>query len=229
MMKMLNCACTLALMLACISPLGVQAAAQDTLASAVQKRYATIDALTATFTQTLTHQESDSKEVRQGILSFKKPRLLRFETEAPYAQCIIANDELIWDYLPDESVAYQYALSMLEESASIYNVMTGQSRFDTDFVVQEEADDGAWRVLVLFPNEPSTQFIEAKLWIHAKTYLMERVIITDFYGNTNEVRFKNIRINPVLPASTFVFTPPPGVDVEDTRGDAEIGDSFLGG
>jgi len=235
MMKMLPLALIrhlvliLPLALACSSPFGVQAAAQDNLASAVQKRYTTIDAFTATFTQTLTHQESASEEVRQGTLSFKKPRLLRFETDAPYAQSIIANDELIWDYLPDEAVAYQYALSMLDESASIYNVITGQSRFDTDFVVQEEAGDGAWRVLVLFPNEPSTQFTEAKIWIHAKTYLMERIIITDFYGNTNDLRFKKIQINPNLPASTFAFTPPPGVDIEDTREDVEINGSFLGG
>ncbi len=218
--------CTFALLLLCLVPHLALAAAKDELAKAVQEKYAGIQAFTATFTQTLFHRDSGTKDERKGELTFKKPRLFRFETKPPFAQLMIANDELIWDYIPDDRVAYQYSLSMLDQSASILNVITGQSRFDADFAVYEEKAEGSLRVLMLFPHEPSTQFVEAKLWIHSKSFFIDRVIITDFYGNTNEMRFEKIVTNPSLPKSRFVFTPPKGVDIEDNR-EAMQGPSFL--
>jgi outer membrane lipoprotein-sorting protein len=43
--------------------------------------------------------------------------------------------------------------------------------------------------------------------------LVLRLLVVDSYDNRTEYKFTNIRENPPLPSSFFVFQAPPGTDV----------------
>lgn len=191
--------------------------ASDPLVQELQQRYGAMKGFTAVFNQTLTHQESGSVENRKGTLAFEKPQRLRWETAKPHPELLVINEKEIWDYLPDEALAYRYAPEVAQDSRSIIQVVTGQSRLDQDFVVERLSDEDGLAVLRLFPKEPATQLVEATLWVDPATKLIKKALILDFYGNSNAIAFTSLKPDTTSPAGTFAFTPPKDVDVEDLQ------------
>lgn len=195
----------------------VNAADVIPIATALQKKYDSMKTFRAMFTQRLLHQESGSEEIRKGTLLFQKPLNIRWETEKPYPELLVVNKDAVWDYLPDEELAYCYSPDVVKDSRSVIQVVTGQTRLDKDFTVQSEKDDGGLAVLRLYPKDPTPQLVEAILWIDKESKLISRVQIMDFYGNTNEVHFTTLTPDVPLQMSVFSFTPPKGILVEDLK------------
>lgn len=187
---------------------------------ALQKKYESLKTFRAIFTQRLLHQESDSEEIRKGTLLFQKPLNIRWETEKPYPELLVVSADTVWDYLPDEELAYCYSPDVVKDSRSVIQVITGQTRLDKDFTVQSEKDDNGLAVLRLYPKDPTPQLVEAILWINKESKLITKVQIMDFYGNTNEIHFTTITPNIPLQSSIFSFTPPEGTTVENLKNQA---------
>ncbi len=184
------------------------------LEAKIQEKYQGISTIKTTFEQTLTHKESGSVQKRKGELFFKKPFLVRWETKNPYPELLLITDSVVWNFLPDEEVAYKYTPDIVEGSRPLVQVITGQAELSKDFEVKNMGKDGGYTKLHLYPHDPSPDMVEAFLWIDDKT-LIRKASITDFYGNTNSLHFTNVNVNASLPAATFSFTPPKGVDVEN--------------
>ena len=183
----------------------------------VQRVYGAMDAFQATCTQTLTHRESNSFEVRKGELLFKKPLLVRWETAKPHAELLVINRKEIWNYLPDEKLAYRYAPDIAQDSHALLHVVTGQARLDQDFFVEEAGKEDGLLRLRLYPREPTQQMVEAGIWVDPAAYLIKRAVIIDFFGNSNEMAFTSLASKQKLEEKSFDFTPPKGVAVEDRR------------
>ena len=187
------------------------------VASKVQAAYADMQSFSANFTQELLQRDSGMVQKRSGTIAFQRPMLVRWETAAPHAELLMVTDKEIWNYLPDEELAYRYSRALAEDSRSLIQVITGQSALTRDFDVEpseEPVKDGLIHLL-LFPKEPSTEMTEAQLWIDPSTSLIRKAMVMDFYGNTNTVELNGLKKNASIPASAFSFTPPKGTDVED--------------
>lgn len=195
-----------------------QASPVSDITAGIQKNYEAIRSFSADFEQTLIHQESGAKEQRKGTLLFAKPFQLRWETRKPQAELLVVNKKEVWDYLPDEETAWRYSPEIVNDSASIIQVITGQSRLDKDFAVTQESDDQGMNVLRLYPNEPTTQMVEASIWVDKTSKMIRRVRVLDFYGNSNEVRLTQFTPDAKMPSNAFSFTPPKGIAVEDLQG-----------
>ena len=193
----------------------------------MQERYAQIETFRAPFTQKLTHKESGAEDIRTGMLFFKRPLLIRWETDAPGQELLVVTDKEIWNYLAGDKVAIRYAPDLARDSRSIIQVVTGQSRLDKDFTVEESGREGELVTLRLYPHEPTVQFTEGRLWVNAKTRFIHRVEITDFYGNSNDIALGEMALNLSFPDDTFNFSPPAGVRVEDEAQAAESGNLLL--
>ena len=185
----------------------------------VQRVYGAMDAFQANFTQKLTHRESGSFEMRDGTLLFKKPLLVRWETSKPHAELLIINNRDIWNYLPDEKIAYRYAPELAKDSHTLIRVVTGQARLDQDFFVEEDGKEDGLLRLRLYPLEPTQQMVEAGIWVDPAAYLIKKANIVDFFGNGNEVTFTGLNTKQKLEEKSFDFAPPKGVAVEDRRKD----------
>ncbi len=201
----------LALTLATAAP----AAAADDISVVIRDRYASLNTFQADFTQYLTHQESGSMEKREGRLVFKKPLLIFWQTNSPVAETMIINDKEIWDYIEDEGVAYRYPRDLVNDSRSLIQVVTGQALLTQDYDVTDAGTEGRLRVLQLYPREPVPSLVEARLYVDPGKGYIQRAVITDFYGNTNDVRFTSFTPDANVSSRVFRFTPPKGVDVED--------------
>ncbi len=210
----LRFACGLAAALLLAVPHAVAAGQQDILRK-TQEAYASMQTFRAEFTQKLSQKETGTTQQRTGSIIFKKPLLVRWETAAPNAELLLVNDREIWNYLPDEELAYRYSRSLADDSRSIIQVITGQSPLDRDFEVQDMAQEDKLLRLTLYPKEASTEMTEVRLWLEPSSGLMRRAVIVDFYGNTNDIQL--VKIQPGAPVSEadFRFSPPAGVEVED--------------
>ena len=156
-------------------------------------------------------------EKRQGVILFQKPLRVRWETAAPHAELLMVTDKEIWNYLPDEELAYRYSRELAEDSRSLIQVVTGQSALSRDFDVEsaQAPEDGKLIHLLLYPKDPTTELTEAQLWLDPDTFLIRRAMVMDFYGNTNTIELGNLKKNASVSDKDFSFTPPRGTEVED--------------
>lgn len=186
-------------------------------AEKMQAAYASMQSFRAEFSQQLLQRESGVVEKRSGVILFQKPLRVRWETAAPHAELLMVTDREIWNYLPDEELAYRYSRELAEDSRSIIQVITGQSALSRDFNVEsaQDPEDGKLIHLLLYPKDPTTELTEAQIWLDPETFLIRRAMIMDFYGNTNTIELSNIKKNASVSNSDFLFTPPKGTEVED--------------
>ncbi len=189
--------------------------AQANLAENLQSKYQNIQTLKANFSQNLTHRESGSVEKRQGTIIFEKPLKVRWETKSPHAEMLLINPQEIWNYLPDEEVAYKYQPDLMQDMRTLIEVITGQAKLDEDFEVKKLGKEGDLTVLHLFPYEPKPEMVEAVIGIDEQSMLIKKASVVDFYGNINTLQFDKIELNSKLNDDVFSFTPPEGIDVED--------------
>lgn len=178
-------------------------------------------AVTATFEQAVTGAKGARGEPSHGTLALKAPRQFRWQTTSPFEQTIVADGRRVWVYDPDLMQASVRSQSS-EEAQSPLTVLTDLGRLDADFTTSEagERDGLAWLRLVSKAAEP--EFAYAELGFDAGDRLL-RMRFEDALGNTTEIRFSDWQRNPKLPAETFTFVPPKGVDVVgDPGADAEV-------
>ena len=187
------------LVLGAVSLLALASWAQAAdLVGDLKQRYDTLQSFSAEFEQKLTHKESGAVETRYGTLHFKKPLLIRWETKKPIKETLVVQD-----------------------SRSIIQVLTGQAALSKDFDIKEEGSENGMRKIRLYPKDPTPQMVEALIWVDAQTFI-RRVDLVDFYGNHNDVNFTKFIPDVMLGSSTFQFTPPKGVDVEDRTDKAKV-------
>lgn len=183
----------------------------------MQAVYASMQSFRAEFSQQLLQRESGVVEKRSGVILFQKPLRVRWETVSPHAELLMVTDREIWNYLPDEELAYRYSRELAEDSRSIIQVITGQSALSRDFDVEsaQEPEDGTLIHLLLYPKDPTTELTEAQIWLDSGTFLIRRAMIMDFYGNTNTIELSSMQKNASVSGNDFLFTPPKGTEVED--------------
>ena len=191
----------------------------DDLSAVIQKHYQTMTSFAANFAQTLTHRESGAVEKRQGTVTFVKPLRLRWETKAPRKELLLITKNVIWNYIPEEEVAYQYNPGLMQGAANIIQVITGQSDLMRDFDVKRVGLENGLQRLKLYPKNPTTQLVEADIWVDPTTGVICKSESVDFYGNSNLIAFDGYTENIQPKDALFTFTPPKGVEVEDRRKD----------
>lgn len=191
------------------------AATDNALLAKIQNAYGQIKAFEAEFDQTLTHKQSGSVEKRKGKLAFQKPLFVRWQTAKPHEELLVVNQKEIWDYLPDEELAYRYSPELVQDSRNIVNVLTGQARLDKDFDIKPGGSQNGLTKLILYPREPNTQMVEAAIWVDPVSGAIQRANVIDFYGNSNDVAFRSFKPAAKIDAGRFNFRPPKGTEVED--------------
>lgn len=206
------------LLLTCLLSSSVYAA--DTARSRLEAFSKGIATISAHFEQSVIGAKGSRGETSSGTLALKAPRQFRWQTITPYEQLIVADGNRVWIYDPDleqVSVRSQGA----EEAHSPLSVLTDLSQLDHEFAATEsgEREGMQWLKLVSKAREPEFAFAE----LGFDKANLARMRFEDSLGNTTEIQFSNWQRDQTLPADTFSFTPPKGVDVVgDPGADAEV-------
>ncbi|NCC24645.1 MAG: outer membrane lipoprotein carrier protein LolA [Deltaproteobacteria bacterium] len=190
-----------------------QPALADGLAGRVQKAYESIESFQTDFAQKLTNAATQEVRDRSGVIQFKKPGLVRWETTAPEREILVVGPEIVWDYFPDEEVAYTYPAGQVFSSKTMLRFISGQAMLEEDFNVTDQGVDDGLAKLRLVPKEPEPSLVLAYLWVEPESALLRRILLVDFFGNGNELELRDMQVNAPLDSEVFTFTPPDGVDV----------------
>jgi len=188
------------------------------LAGRIQKKYATINAFSASFTQAIRNAASGDTEHRSGSFFFKKPVLVRWETVKPEKELLIVGKDAVWDYFEEDKEAYRYAVKEIISSKTMLRFLTGKANLTEDFFVAagKASDAGPGQaVLDLAPREPEPGLVMARVWVDLSTDMIARIFIQDFYANTNDLTLTGVAVNPKLADNLFTFTPPRDAKVHD--------------
>ena len=177
--------------------------------------YNNINTFSADIEQTLKHKETGNLEKRNGKIKFLKPAFIYWNTFKPNEEFLICEKNAIWDYFPDEQIVYKYPTHLLNNTHGILQIITGADALDKNFKIVSSKIDGKYMNFTLLPKEPTTQLVEANIWVDPDKGIITKGIITDFYGNTNEITLKNFKTDIRLSAKDFNFNPPKNVDIED--------------
>ncbi|MCB1735729.1 MAG: outer membrane lipoprotein chaperone LolA [Gammaproteobacteria bacterium] len=169
----------------------------------------------ASFEQIATDAGGQETERSEGTLSIQRPGHFRWEYIKPYPQLIVADGAELYLYDPDLE---QVTIKAMDESLSRTPalLLTGDEPLGNNFVVgASETYDG----LLWVDLRPKADGTDSKgdfdtIWIgfdaHGDLAAMK---IIDGFGQTTRLYFHDGVRDAALPASAFVFVPPPGTDV----------------
>ncbi|MFP4315000.1 MAG: outer membrane lipoprotein chaperone LolA [Desulfovibrionales bacterium] len=184
-----------------------------TLTEQIQDRYESIDSFTTEFTQELTNASSREREVRQGQISFKQPRLIRWETTVPEAELLIVGPDTVWNYFPAEESVYTYPVEQIFDSKTMLRFISGRANLEEDFFVESQEMEEGFQKLKLVPRKPEPNLVLAYLWVDPETALLHQILLVDFFGNGNQLTFDDLELNIDLSEDLFSFSPPQGVEI----------------
>jgi outer membrane lipoprotein carrier protein len=188
----------------------------DQLFQHLQKKYASLKDLRASFSQSTVFQSlgaSNRQEIKgEGVFYLKRPHMMRWDYTEPEKQHIISDGRKIWVYLEeDQQVMVGPSASVLDKRLlSSFFMDTKSIKSEFNITLKEEAED---ITLSLTPKILQPNLKSLYIWLKKKNYQIIKVSTIDLYGNTTTIVFTKILFNPGLPVSLFCFSPPKGVEV----------------
>ena len=166
--------------------------------------------LKAEFAQMVIGKNSRKPQQSSGTVSISRPGKLRWEIIKPYPQLVVGDGEKIWIHDPDlQQVTVRKAGQAIGSSPAA--LLSGSNELEKNFTLHEagEAEGMAW--VEATPRAGDSGFEKVRLGFAGND--LKAMELHDSFGQTTHIRFTRIERNPALPASTFRFTPPVGVDV----------------
>jgi outer membrane lipoprotein carrier protein len=142
-----------------------------------------------------------------GKVYFKRPGLISWSYRGTITDEIIGDGKVLWFYQPDLNQAFK---SMGASPGISTDFLSGMMNIRKDFKIEAGPLKGALVSLGLEPRAYHPQIKSLVLEVDKKTLLVRKFILKDHYGNTTEVTFANIKVNPHVEDGLFSFTPPEG-------------------
>jgi outer membrane lipoprotein carrier protein len=199
---------------------------ESELTAAIQKQYQTIESFRTQFTQKLINASSKDSEEREGWIAYRRPRRIHWETESPEREVLILNRDFVWDYYPEENVAYRYSLRQMFDSKTMLRFISGDVDLAQEFNVTRMDSGSAEGTLIrlkLMPKNPDPSLVQAELRVDPEDMLIRRIKLIDFFGNQNILRFENFQRNCQPDPDLFVLDPPEETRVVDRAGNGTTG------
>lgn len=166
--------------------------------------------LRADFAQAVIAKSGRKPQQSSGVVAISRPGKLRWEIQKPYPQLVVGDGEKIWIHDPElQQVTVRKAGQAIGGSPAA--LLSGSNELEKNFILKEagESDGMAW--VEATPKANDSGFERVRLGFSGSD--LKAMELLDSFGQTTLIRFSRIEKNPVLPASTFRFTPPAGIDV----------------
>lgn len=188
------------------------AAAGDDAAAArrVDRYLAGITTLRADFHQQVRDATGAVRETADGTVDLEKPGRFRWDYRKPSEQLLVSDGHTIWLYDVDlQQVTVRAADQAM--SATPAMLLSGEGRVSESFGIKDGGTSDGLEWALLTPRLGDTDFREVRLGFRDGGLV--RMELQDRLGQTTQIDFSAVEMNPRLPAGLFEFTPPPDVDV----------------
>lgn len=175
----------------------------------------------ATFTQVVTSPSKAGQPPRQktssGALEFHRPGQFRFVYKKPFAQTLLADGQNFWLHdvelnqitvRKQNQVLGSTPMALLTSAADV-------KALEADFQLRSEPgrDGLEWVRATPKAQDGQIQSLLAGLRKTDKGVELVTIDVQDSLGQRSVLTLSGLELNPTLPADTFVFRVPAGVEV----------------
>jgi len=197
--------------------------AEGTLSSILQgikNRYGTSSGLSVPYTRDVITRSMSmlgaqtKGDLASGIIHFKSPHFLRLDQEMPASEIIIANDDILWWYIPLKKEAHRYrAKDFGRELRLLSNIFRGLAEVKDSFKVQlQEKDEKGDHNIVLVPDPPWQEIDRIILTVSPECEIRS-VRIFNALGSVTRFNLGDFELEKAFEKGFFEFVAPPGVNV----------------
>ena len=194
--------------LICCLPIVSFAAVQNAANSLAQ--HLDFTSYSADFTQSILQKNNQLKPQSSGKMQLLRPSYFRWETSAPTKQIIIADQKQLKIYDVDLMQVTEEPVDASQAFNPARLLSISSNNLDNDFAIK----------FAKLPNcQQAFSMQDTKAQDSPLVYLcfnnnkLTQMRMLNNLGESNIFNFNNIKVNPKLPAQTFIFQLPPGVDV----------------
>lgn len=199
----------------------IQSPADKAIDAAVAA-YAKIKTARASFEQTITNPLLGNELKSRGTFEQERPNRFAFRFSEPKGDVIVSDGKHVWIYLPNSAPGQVIRESQENNAAGSLDLI---GEFFTNPRNRYAISDGgaatvtgrAVRIVRLTPKERDAAFVRAKVWIDASDGSLVQFEAEESSGITRHVRITSFTPNAAVTATAFVFTPPKGVRIIDSK------------
>jgi len=196
---------------------------EDTLSNILQgikNRYGMTSGLSVPYTRDVMTRSMSmlgaqaEGDLASGIIHFKSPHFLRLDQEKPSPEIIIANDNILWWYIPHKKEAHRYqAKDFGKELRLLSNIFRGLAEVKDSFQVQlQEKDEKGDNLIALVPDPP-WQEINSIILTVSSEHEIRSVRIFNALGSVTRFNLRDFTLGKTFEKGFFEFVAPPGVNV----------------
>lgn len=197
--------------------------AEDTLSDILQgikNRYGMTSGLSVPYTRDVMTRSMSmlgaqaKGDLASGIIHFKSPHFLRLDQEKPESEIIIANDNVLWWYIPHKKEAHRYrAKDFGRELRLLSNIFRGLADVKDSFQIQlQEKDEKGDDKIVMVPDPP-WQEINSIILTVSSGHKIRSVRIFNALGSVTRFNLGDFTLGKTFEKGFFEFIAPPGVNV----------------
>lgn len=167
------------------------------------------------FRQDYSYKTFKRKQTSSGVVTFKKPGLMRWEYEKPAAKTFVLAGEKIYAHDPAAQSLTVAKVDTSQLSASV-TFLFGKGRLADEFAITRgSCADCKGTLLVLNPLKPEPRFRQVRLEVDPTSAQVLKSTVVDPDGSENTISFLDLKTNVGVDAGFFKINPPEGTHIED--------------
>jgi len=197
--------------------------AEETLIDILQgikHRYGTTSGLSVPYTRDVMTRSMSmlgaqaKGDLASGIIHFKSPHFLRLDQEKPEHEIIIANDDILWWYIPLKKEAHRYrAKDFGRELRLLSDIFRGLTDVNDSFKVDLQKKDEKGNYEIILVPDPPWQEIDRIILTVSPEHEIQSVRIFNALGSVTRFNLGEFTLEKTFEKGFFEFVAPPGVTV----------------
>ena len=172
-----------------------------------------LQSLSGQFTQTIADSDGEILQSSNGEFWVQRPGRLRWQTQAPYEQLLVTNEENLWLYDPDlEQVTVKVADKSLQQTPAA--ILSGDvATLNDSYIITRESGsiDNDLQEFSLKPIADGALFEQLTLKFNRDD--ISSMELLDSLGQITTISLTSITPNAEIDTSMFNFIAPLGTDV----------------
>ena len=202
---------------ALLAPVAVHADGLDALSQFVKQTRSGRAQFTQVVTSPPRQEQLGRSKTSSGSFEFQRPGKFRFDYRKPFVQTLVADGQTLWMHDVDlnQVTARNQAQVLGSTPVALLTAATDLEGLKVDFTFKTEPDHDGLQWVRAIPRKTDGQIQSVLVGMRSTDKGVELAVldVQDGLGQRSVLRFSVFELNPVLPASSFVFKVPAGVDV----------------
>ena len=164
--------------------------------------------------------QAPRRKTSSGNFEFQRPQQFRFAYQKPFVQTMVSDGQLLWLYDADlNQVTVRKQSQLLGQTPAAFIASSGDLKtLQAEFSLKAEPDAEGLQWVKATPKQSDGALQSIRVGLKslqgAGTPPVLTVLeIVDGLGQTSRLSFQNFEVNLKLPADTFQFKAPAGVQV----------------